>query len=187
MYHKKDQHGCTWKENDEQVEVQATRNTDHEIQSINIVCKFCEKVFQTKCDLMKHKKDDHREEVEVCWKLAAGKCPFGTQKCWFIHDEVTEFKEYTCKLCDNTFSNLPELMKHKKEYHIQTVQACKNRICIYGRQKCWYKHEISEKEIIEPIENNEDGINENNDVIQRLMKMVETLTQRIFKIEETNS
>ena len=63
---------------------------------------------------MKHKKDNHKEVVTFCWKFEAGNCLFGNQKCWFIHNEVKESTDYTCKLCDNTFPNLPELMKHKK-------------------------------------------------------------------------
>ena len=79
-------------------------------------------------------------------------------------------------------------MKHKKEYHIQTVQVSKNRICIYGKQKCWYKHKESETETIEPIlENNDDDTNINNDVIQRIMKIMETLTERMIKIEVTKN
>ena len=37
------------------------------------------------------------------------------------------------------------------------------------------------------LENNENDTNINNDVMQRIMKMMETLTERIFKMEETKN
>ena len=131
---------------------------------------------------MKHNKDNHKEVVTFCWKFEAGNCLFGNQKCWFIHNEVKESTDYTCKLCDNTFPNLPELMKHKKEYHIQTVQVCKNRICIYGREKCWYKHKESEKEMIEPIEE-EFKNNKNEETTERIFKMMDNFKLKITEIE----
>ena len=68
MYHKKEKHGCIWEENDaEQIKVQAPGDNDNEDQSIPSVCKFCEEDFQTKADLMKHKKDNDVKEVQVCW------------------------------------------------------------------------------------------------------------------------
>ena len=33
------------------------------------------------------KKEDHTEKVEFCWYYSAGTCPYGEQKCWFIHDK----------------------------------------------------------------------------------------------------
>ena len=73
-------------------------------------------------------------------------------------------------------------MKHKKECHIQTVQVFKNRICIYGRQKCWYKHEELETETIEPIEE-EFKNNKNEETTQRIFKMMENFTLKITEIE----
>ena len=57
------------------------------------LCGFCEKAFHTKGDVMKHKKEEHTAEVDICWKFAAMKCPYGNEKCWFIHDEVKETAE----------------------------------------------------------------------------------------------
>ena len=125
--------------------------------------------------------------MQVCWKFGIGQCPFGDNKCWFIHEEKTESTEYTCKLCGKAFLNLPDLMKHKKANHIQTVQVCKNGMCIYGKN-CWFKHEGSERIEKGPLhENNEDVINVNNEDIQRIMKMMETLTKRIVNMEATNN
>ena len=70
---------------------------------------------------MKHKKDNHGKEVQVCWKFGIGQCPFGDNKCWFIHEEKTESTEYTCKLCGKAFLNLQITYKLSKFVKMECV------------------------------------------------------------------
>ena len=136
MYHKKEKHVCTWNESDQKSDqiVEEQRDTGIENESIPSVCKFCEDNFQTKGDFMKHKKDKHREKVQMCWKFVSGNCPFGDNRCWFIHNEDTESISYNCKLCGKYFSTLPELMKHKKENHSQLFKFVRID-CVYMENK----------------------------------------------------
>ena len=155
------------------------------------LCGFCEEVFHTKGDIMKHKKEKHTAEVDICWKFATMKCIYGNEKCWFIHDEVKQATEFNCKLCEKSFVNLHELMKHKKIIHMRKVQVCKNinnGRCMYGKQNCWFKHEETETEINESIaQHNDKDEKVNNEDIQRMLKMMETLTERIVTMEMTNN
>ena len=77
-------------------------------------------------------------------------------------------------------------MQHKKIDHKQRVKNCKNESngsCIYGKNKCWFKHKETEE--INGTEKDHDKIehNENREVIQSIVKMMETLTERIVNIE----
>ena len=95
----------------------------------SIVCNFCDNGFETKRDLMNHKKIEHTEKVNVCWHFSAGTCSFGDKKCWFVHStEKNDLisTEYTCYFCEQVFTNQSELLKHRKKEHAQNVPHCKN-------------------------------------------------------------
>ena len=44
---------------------------------------------------------------------------------WSEHDKE-ENESISCKICDEMFPALPELMRHKKKYHIEKVNFCWN-------------------------------------------------------------
>ena len=48
-------------------------------------CRTCEQIFNLKPVLMKHRKQEHNEKVESCYKAASGTCSFGKESCWFNH------------------------------------------------------------------------------------------------------
>ena len=107
------------------------------------------------------------------------------RKCWFVHVETKSYGS-SCNLCDEDFAILPDYRQHKKIYHKQRVKNCTNETngsCIYGKNKCWFNHK--EKEEINGTEKYHDNIeqNENKEVIQSIVKMMETLTERIVNIE----
>ena len=55
-------------------------------------------------------------------------------------------KELKCFTCQNKFANIPSLMEHRKQTHIETVKPCTKYVegkCDRG-QKCWYRHESDE-------------------------------------------
>ena len=155
----------------------------------SIVCSFCDQIFERKGELMRHKKNEHEENVKTCWKFTAGNCTFEDDKCWFMHNREIKSTEYKCQLCEKVFATLPDFMQHRKRFHEQIVQECKNETkgsCIYGKRNCWFRHKENEstKEINETInKHNEDDSKENNEVIERMMKMMETLTKRIVQME----
>ena len=145
-------------------------------------CHFCQEDLSSKKDLKLHKKEVHSEKVSSCWNFSAGTCDFGDENCWFIHSNAKDQQkpaEYNCKLCDKVLANLSEYLRHRKRKHENTIPTCKNfldRTCIYGNDNCWFKHGDNECE-------KESNINENNEIIKGIFKMMEKLTERIFQIE----
>ena len=68
-------------------------------------------------------------------------------------------------------------MKHRKLKHIEMVQMCKNdKQCLF-KNSCWFMHEEYDHQII--IENNE----ENENIIEKLVSIVETLSQKVSSQE----
>ena len=119
-------------------------------------CKFCERNFQDKNALMKHNKDEHKENVRACWNIQKGKCDY--KECWFSHEtkESHDNKKYRCKICDTNFIMMNELHLHIKLLHTDRVQKCRNfpkRTCPYENSQCWFSHDILD--INEMVINNE--------------------------------
>ena len=99
--------------------------------------------------------------------------------------------DFKCNFCDKNFTTLAQLLKHKKSLHEQVVPACRNYSngrCTYTNDKCWFKH--CDQNTNENNEN-EDIINKNEnmdqEVIQKLLKMMEKFTYQITEIKEKNN
>ena len=126
-------------------------------------------------------KKDHAEKVSHCWHFSSGTCPYRDEQCWFIHatdKSNSSVSEYTCNICEKVCSNHSNFLQHRKKYHEEHVPSCKNFYkgeCTYGNGKCWFNH--NDNKII--IENE----HENKDVVQRIFKMMEKMTDRIVKME----
>ena len=69
----------------------------------NLSCDFCEENFNKLKELMKHKKAQHEENVQLCWNYASGTCDFSDEECWFGHEEKNE-STFKCNSCDETFA-----------------------------------------------------------------------------------
>ena len=92
-------------------------------------CKFCDKRFQNKDDLMKHKKEEHKLKVSVCWNYQAEDCEFQDGTCWFAYKQNNEFtssEQFKCNTCQLTVKTSPEYLRHRKLHHIEMVLICKN-------------------------------------------------------------
>ena len=85
-------------------------------------------------------------------------------------------------------------MNHRKAKHSENVSICKNEItgsCQYGSQNCWFNHNgIQNNEGAILNENrNENGNymenSQNNELMQKLVEMVEKYTQRIISLENS--
>ena len=61
-----------------------------------------ENSFKRLRDLMKHKKEQHTENVNIGWNYVSSICEFGDERCWFMHAKETE-KQYDCTLCGKIF------------------------------------------------------------------------------------
>ena len=141
-------------------------------------CNFCEENFQTKRDLMQHKKTKHIEKVSTCWKYTLGTCHFGDLSCWFQHNDETSSSKNKCDDCDKSFSTKPEYFQHRKINHSTKVSICKNNVkseCSFGETACWFIHEqkINESD-------------EKSEVMQKLLEIMEKMTKRISALEQSH-
>ena len=50
-------------------------------------CNLCDKTFESRANLMKHQKIEHEDTVNTCNHAKKGTCHFGSENCWFRHDE----------------------------------------------------------------------------------------------------
>jgi hypothetical protein len=142
-----------------------------------IVCNLCEENFDTRRSLMIHKKKEHTEKVALCWNFSAGNCELGDDLCWFSHKNPSDGnKSLNCKMCGENFNSKNDLHCHMKHGHTMSVPLCKNaskNTCWYGAENCWFRHEQTEKIII----------NESQEITAKIFDMMETFSKRIIQIE----
>ena len=112
LYHK-----CDY-EAEDKYELDAHTYTEHDAEQY-LICRFCEHCFNTKKELMIHRKKYHIERVDICRDFSRGVCPFIDNVCRYKHDQTVNEGEIAtpkikCNKCDKEFGNKPEFMKHKK-------------------------------------------------------------------------
>ena len=133
-----------------------------------------------------HKKENHIEKVNFCRNFSNNTCIYGDEKCWFVHEPEPETSnDFHCYICDKEFNLLSEFLKHRKINHENTVPACKklkSGKCPYGSEKCFFKHK--KDETVKEQDNEINDKFENNEVVQKIFKMMETMTKRITDIEK---
>ena len=56
-------------------------------------CNLCDRNFDRKSGFMKHRKSEHETSVTPCVHANRGKCIFGKDNCWFLHDKQEVFIE----------------------------------------------------------------------------------------------
>ena len=89
----------------------------------------------------------------------------------------------SCNYCDDKFKAKAEIMKHKKGKHNEKVHICRYFSagnCIFGSEKCWYKHDKLEND------SNEKVTVENQELWDKLLSMMEQMTERITLMENQN-
>lgn len=157
----------------------------------HFTCCHCGRNFQTKADLMMHRKEEHEEKVKPCRHFLGGGCHLGEEDCWFSHSESSKDKakitSFKCNFCEKSFDNRYEFMHHRKKEHVQSVPDCKkasNGTCWFGDKNCWFLHNPVHK--INENKNNknqEDGNLYNQEIIRKIFDMMETFTHRIMQLE----
>ena len=152
--------------------------TEHEEdEDGHINCKFCDEKFANVANLMMHKKIKHREKINSCQNFNAGGCPFQDKKCWFLHIKSNE--SFECSICDQTFSSKSHFMLHRKYQHTEMVQNCKNIECVF-EESCWFRHEHEDTQL------NKEKTNENEKYMQKLLEIVEKLSEKVSNLEKVN-
>ena len=77
---------CYWK--DEQCWYKHILETNPELdQLFPHSCQECDTVFKTQSELLKHKKQKHKNSVSRCRDYLQGKCERDENSCGFLHDE----------------------------------------------------------------------------------------------------
>ena len=61
---------------------------EKDVRSIN--CYICGKAFNSKTEVMKHRRESHGNVVEPCNKFVRGECPFQDNFCWFKHENESK-------------------------------------------------------------------------------------------------
>ena len=161
---------------------------DTEANEDIVTCWYYDDDFETKLDLMKHKKREHADRVNNCKKYAEGTCPFDEDSCWYRHTKTTKnsrtkSSDFTCKTCDKTYSHITDFMRHSKCANYHLIPQCFNMSqgkCIFGDEQCWFKHERNEQD--HDNENIKD-IEENQTVTQQMLDMLEKLTKPLLVLE----
>ena len=161
----------------------------------NMACHYCSETFDNQNDLMKHRKESHRESVSECIFFITGKFDFG-DNCWFGHNTSNkssseETTGYDCRFCGKTFKIRSDFMNHQKHQHKTHLPTCRNDVkgfCEFGPDLCWFNHTLKEKENDnednrEIVFHNTTSKGENNELMEKLFDMMEKFSQRLVLIE----
>ena len=103
-------------------------------------CRNCEKLFDSKPNLMLHRKTEHISTVALCRKNIARNCSFTADLCWWKHSEE-QVQDIECYFCENTFESRTSVMMHRKRMHPKTVKPCTQFLhskCSVGQDTCWF-------------------------------------------------
>ena len=85
-------------------------------------CNLCDKTFRTKSEFMKHKKNDHAENVAKCENNKDGTCRFSSTSCWFHHENDQNKSKI---LSDSNMENssiIKRLMDMVENYTERTIK-----------------------------------------------------------------
>ena len=99
--------GCWYVHEEQLMDVDESVNGDIITTDSNNVtrtkCPYCETVFLSKNEFMKHRKLSHSVKVKPCNSFLKGNCLRSDESCWFIHDishQDTEKKVNSSSLSD---------------------------------------------------------------------------------------
>ena len=128
---------------------------------------------------MEHRKRDHVEKVATCRFFTKGTCTYESDECWWNHTAgLTNLnqKDYSCSICDKVFHDRPQLMKHRKVEHENSVSMCNhaiNGICHFGSENCWFRH--NDKKSTNQNEKDKKHLGNNQEVIEKLFEMMDKI------------
>ena len=141
-------------------------------------CLDCGKLFDTKGEIMTHRKESHPNLIKPCTYFIEGKCSFEDSVCWYSHKSIKSavIQEFKCRFCGENFKRKEEFMKHRKIEHENFIPTCrenKKDSCRFTNNECWYKHE----------EKNDEFDMEHPYNI-RIIDMMEKFTERLQMFED---
>ena len=78
---------CWWNHSDKMNSSQSDKPT----------CYVCNNTFESKPDMMGHRKKYHPNIIKPCFQFINGNCPFQSEFCWFIHSQIPKDKNEATK------------------------------------------------------------------------------------------
>ena len=105
-----------------------------------------------------------------------------------VHTKNENGARFECTSCDTTFAVQAKLLQHRKQKHIDSVQSCRNMVsgaCKYGIEKCWFNHSEFTKNT--SMNENDEKLNDNEEVVEKIFKMMEKFTQPLVEIKKINN
>ena len=142
-------HHCDFQTNCEKLLENHKKKTGHTKSGEEVTCKTCKKTFKNMEELRDHRRVEHPSTQRCNW---FPKCKNG-EKCLYVHireedmdvdTQITQERpEHKCRVCGEHFNNKHNMMKHRKQEHIQNVNRCREGDNCSRGAECWYKHENS--------------------------------------------
>ena len=76
---------------DNEEEIQDTNPPEH----LEFKCRSCNESFNSKNQLMKHRKTKHMQHVRPCMLYLGGKCTRNMEQCWYAHGQGVQVNQHT--------------------------------------------------------------------------------------------
>jgi hypothetical protein len=155
----------------------------------HFTCYHCGRNFQTKADLIVHRKIEPEEKVKPCRIFSEGGFDFEDEDCWYIHSQSCQEKPltmFTSSICEKVFGNRRECMSHRKRKHVQAVSHCNKASsgnCIFGEGNYWFLHGEKNKSYENENKENANGNIYNDEMIRKIFDMMDSFTHKIVDIE----
>ena len=132
----------------------------------SVKCRNCGEIFESKSNLMVHRKIKHSNTVAFCRNYANKTCLYSSKMCWWNHSKNNDNGEekIKCYVCSKTFQNMREMMIHRKKDHRSFVSDCNLFMedkCKFKEESCWFNHR--EREIEEEIDADERAVEKDVD------------------------
>ena len=99
-----------------------------------IKCNICGQIFQGKSSFMKHRKKYHIKNVPKCRSLQNGTCQYGSENCWFKHndllinDEINEVHEQMDIVENDEKSEMMQKLFEMVEKYTERIILLENEI-----------------------------------------------------------
>ena len=102
--------------------------------------------------------------------------------------DVNTNLENSCKDCDEVFVAKSDLMKHRKEQHMEHISKCrdfKSGKCSWNSSSCWFIHEDENMEIDNEEQVFREDLNKQPpDQMNLMMKMINKLMTQMEMLQK---
>ena len=95
---------------------------------------------------MKHRKDQHINNVAPFKNNVIGRCVYTAEMCWWNHNTNQDNlnANIKCFICNESFKSKSDMMAHRKRSHASYIRKCMKfaqNNCSFQSNSCWYLHD----------------------------------------------